>query len=177
MELRSAPKAYKSFKTHCIKENLFWYHMTNLWGCITQPCPNKIIFGFSNKSWKGLQQIVFIFLEKFIYQKLKNVPKKKSIWKGKWHLICIGMVNRKLWIVFTCCIHNHCRRMRIFLPLQSQKHKVVDGKVCCNRVIHKVTLSSPCLWACFHSPIHSFSGICKVRNFIKSQYEMLKLSI
>jgi hypothetical protein len=49
--------------------------MANLWGCITQPCPNKII-GFSNKSLKGLQQIVLVFLEKFIYQKLENVPKK-----------------------------------------------------------------------------------------------------
>jgi hypothetical protein len=32
------------------------------------------------------------------------------------------------------------------------------------RVIHKVTLSSPCLWACFH-PIPSLSGIRKVRKF------------
>lgn len=54
--------------------------MANLWGCITQPCPNKII-GFSNKSLKGLQQIVLIFLEKFIYQKLKNVPKKNHSFK------------------------------------------------------------------------------------------------
>jgi hypothetical protein len=61
--------------------------MANLWGCITQPCPNKII-GFSNKSLKGLQQIVLIFLEKFIYKKTEKCAKKKSfiqisIWKGK----------------------------------------------------------------------------------------------
>jgi hypothetical protein len=45
------------------------------------------------------------------------------------------------------------------------------------RVIGKVTLSSPCLWACFQSvsPLSLVSA--KQGNFIKSQYEMLKLSI
>jgi hypothetical protein len=41
------------------------------------------------------------------------------------------------------------------------------------RVIHKVILSSPCLWASFHplSP-PSFHGICKSNEIlIKSQYE------
>ncbi len=42
--------------------------------------------------------------------------------------------------------------------------------------IRKVTLSSPSLWAWFHPPIPSFTGICKVRKFCY-QYEMLKLSI
>ncbi len=33
------------------------------------------------------------------------------------------------------------------------------------RFISKVTLSSPCPWACFRPPIPSFSGIRKVRKF------------
>ncbi len=42
------------------------------------------------------------------------------------------------------------------------------------RVIHKVTLSLGLL----SLPIPSFSGICKITKiFIKSLYEMLKLSI
>jgi hypothetical protein len=35
-----------------------------------------------------------------------------------------------------------------------------------DRAIRKVTLSSPCLWASFHPPILSFSGIRKVRTFL-----------
>ncbi len=62
-----------------------------------------------------------------------------------------------------------------FYLCKAKNTRWLTEKVCCNRVIHKATLSSPCLWACFHSPIPSLSDICKVRNFIKSQYEMLKL--
>ncbi len=45
-------------------------------------------------------------------------------------------------------------------------HTIKDGK-CCE------TIKSPCLLP----PTLSFNGIRKVRNFNKSQYEMLKLSI
>jgi hypothetical protein len=43
--------------------------------------------------------------------------------------------------------------------------------------IHKVTLSSPCLWASFHplSPLSVVSA--KSRHFIKSQYDMLQFSM
>ncbi len=34
-----------------------------------------------------------------------------------------------------------------------------------DRVIYEVTQSSPCLWASFHPPIPSFSGIHKVKRF------------
>ncbi len=45
------------------------------------------------------------------------------------------------------------------------------------RVIHKVTLSSPSLWASFH-PHRLFRRYPQSKDiFIKSQYEMLKLSI
>jgi len=44
------------------------------------------------------------------------------------------------------------------------------------REIRKVTLSSPCLWASFQ-PLNPFLVVSvKQGNFIKSQYEMLKLS-
>jgi hypothetical protein len=33
-------------------------------------------------------------------------------------------------------------------------------------LICKLTPSSPCLWASFHPPIPSFSGICKVKPFL-----------
>jgi hypothetical protein len=43
------------------------------------------------------------------------------------------------------------------------------------RVIHKVTLSSPSLWAAFHPLLPSCSGICKVKKFIHMQhnYELM----
>jgi hypothetical protein len=45
------------------------------------------------------------------------------------------------------------------------------------KVIRKVTLSSPCLWAYFH-PLSPPSVVSPNKgNFIKSQYEMLNLSI
>jgi hypothetical protein len=43
---------------------------------------------------------------------------------------------------------------------------ILDKKVYYIRVIRKVTLSSPCLWASFHPPpILSFTGIRKVKTF------------
>jgi hypothetical protein len=80
-------------------------------------------------------------------------------------VLCIGMVNRKLSIVFTC-LHSQSlqkdENISTFAKLKDTRWLM--EKFCCNRVIHKVILSWPCLWACFHSPIPSFSGICKVRN-------------
>jgi hypothetical protein len=49
-----------------------------------------------------------------------------------------------------------------------------------NVAICKVTLSSPCLWASFHSLFYSLLSVVSAQSkeiFIKSQYEMLKLSI
>jgi hypothetical protein len=45
------------------------------------------------------------------------------------------------------------------------------------RVILKVTLFSPCLWASFHLLSSLLVVSAKYRHLIKSQYEMLKLSI
>jgi hypothetical protein len=44
-------------------------------------------------------------------------------------------------------------------------------------MIIELSVKSPCLWACFHplSPLSVVFG--KQGNFIKSQYEMLKLGI
>jgi hypothetical protein len=62
--------------------------------------------------------------------------------------------------------------------------KLQDQNICIRkemkrdiRIIQKVTLSSPCLLACFH-PLSPLS-VCPQSNEIlfKSQYEMLKLSI
>jgi hypothetical protein len=46
-----------------------------------------------------------------------------------------------------------------------------------NRVICKVILSSPCLWACFRPLSPLLVVFAKFGNFIESQDEMLKLSI
>jgi hypothetical protein len=44
------------------------------------------------------------------------------------------------------------------------------------REIRKVTLSSPCLWASFHPLTSRLVVSAKKGNFIKSRYEMLKLT-
>jgi hypothetical protein len=59
-----------------------------------------------------------------------------------------------------------------------QHHKIEKKNKKNGRVMSKVTLSSPCLWASFHPFIPSFSGIHKEKTFLlKSQYEMPKRSM
>jgi hypothetical protein len=38
--------------------------------------------------------------------------------------------------------------------------------LCYDKVIHKINLSSPFLWTCFHALIPSFSGIHQVKKFL-----------
>jgi len=94
----------------------------------------------------------------------------------------------------TCCLKHTstttpCKRRKIMRLTQTtnmdyekktnimvvlvESHQISKTRKCEDRVIRKVTLSSPCLWACFHPPFPYFSGILKVMKFLLNhQYEM-----